>query len=391
MMRNLLLPILLSLGCGLDPAKIASHRVFVTDGTEFVAPTRIQFAVVGNTRGMHPAVDRGSLGHGDVTHQLVGDIIAATIMGGPKFVVLTGDMVRSSSSAEWADFDDRFVGLLAGATAPPARTTRIPVIAAAGDRDGAGDEAYTGLSAAFPGSGASIGHGRVATWSHFDIRSGEARWRFIILDSNKAAMGSRWREQLTWIPQAVQGQFSGIIVVVHDPALSLGGQDRGSENTRVLLQTLDRVAPMDSVKAVLSGGPRVSQAFLPEGALGMIHIGAGGGGAPAQDLLRTAQSSEGPPLKLASGFDKALLSRIGSWSSSPLDPKIVERAQASGAFEGTGGVFDAGDYPTYGWWRGEIEGASLRLTWRRWQPNGTFRDAWSITHTRATGWAEPGG
>ena len=278
MKRAILLFSLLTSACGLDPAKVANHRLFVADGTEIVAPTNIQFAIIGNTRGMHPAIDRGNLGRPGVTHQLVGDVIASSMTGGPDFAVLTGDLVRSSSNSEWSNFDTQFVGLIDGATAPPVRTQRIPVIAVAGDGDGAGDAAYAGLSAAFPGTGASIGHGRIASWSHFDIASGTAKWRFIVLDSNKAAIGSRWREQITWLPKAIAGKFDGIIVLIHEPAYSLGGNTRGSEATRELLTALDRIAPMESLKAVITAGPNVSQALLPEGPLGALHIGAGGGG-----------------------------------------------------------------------------------------------------------------
>ena len=190
MNRLVFLLLLACAGCGLDPAKVSNHRLFVSNATVFDAPTAIQFAMVGNTRGMSPTIDGGNLGHPQVTHQLVGDIIAASLTGGPDFAVLMGDVVRSSKTSEWALFDQQFVGLIDGASAPPVRTARIPVLAVAGDRDGAGDAAYAGLSAAFPGTGANIGHGRVATWSQFDLKSGEASWRFIILDSNKKALGS---------------------------------------------------------------------------------------------------------------------------------------------------------------------------------------------------------
>jgi hypothetical protein len=383
-----LIPLLtLLLGCGLDPAKIASHRLFVADGTEFVAQAPIQFAVVGNTRGMHPALDRGRLGHGEVSHQLVGDLIASTITGGPDFAILAGDVVRNSSTSEWADFDDRFIGLLDGASPAMARNQRIPVVAIAGDRDGAGDTSYTGLSAAFPGTGASIGHGRNATWSSFDIQHNQARWRFLMLDSNKDTLGSRWREQLNWIPSAVEGRTTGIIVIIHDPAFSLGGKSQGSPHTQELLELLDRTAPMDSIKAVISAGPSVSQALLPGGALGVLHIGAGGGGAPAEDLHRAA--AQGGTLTLASGFDKALLAQLSTWRApDPLEPATIDRARSSGEYSDIPGVYDAGAYPTYGWWLGQIEGERLSLSWRRWQPDGTFKTVWKISHTRATGWAD---
>ena len=65
---------------------------------------------------------------------------------------------------------------------------------------------------------------------------------------------------------------------------------------------------------------------------------------------------------------------------------MIERATSTGAYKGYPAVYDGGVYPTYGWWLGEIEGATIRLTWRRWQPDGTFQDTWRAEFTRATGW-----
>ncbi len=386
-MKRLVLPLafLLLGACGLDPSKIASHRLFVTDSTEFDADGAIQFAVLGNTRGMHPVLDGSALGHGDVTHAMVGDVIASVATGGPKFAVFTGDLVRSSSNAEWSAFDEQFVGLLDGASTPVAPTKRIPAIAVAGDRDGAGDAGYRGLDGSFPGTGASIGHGRIATWSKFDVRTKDARWRFVVLDSAKKTMGSRWREQLAWIPGAVVGQFAGIVVLVHDPAVSLAGSRGGSEATKELLAVLERTAPMDSVKAVVFAGPAASQAILPEGKFGAIHIGAGGGGAPADDLHRVGTGPS--PARLVPGLDNVLQAGLRTWGGAKEIPaRAIERATSTGAFKGTPGVYDAGNYPTYGWWKGGLDGETLSMAWRRWQPDGTFKTVWTATYTRKTGW-----
>ena len=121
----------------------------------------------------------------------------------------------------------------------------------------------------------------------------------------------------------------------------------------------------------------------------MSSLGAGGGGAPATDLHRRATTGEGTPLALVKGFDAALQEGLSGWpGETPLSARNYERATSSGAFKGTAGVYDAGEYPTYGWWRGEIDGASLKFTWRRWQLDGTFKDTWSIGFTRQTGWKE---
>jgi hypothetical protein len=369
----------------LDVERIPGHRLIATDGTQFVSETTVRFAVVGNTRDRHPMLDRGREGHGDVIRDVVADITAMALTQGLTFAVLTGDMVRSSSVAEWVALDKRFVGLLDGQTAAPRPISRIPVLAVAGDRDGSGDPTYKGLEAAFPGTGAAIGYGRVATWSAFDIRSNDGRWRVVVLDSGKDVLGTRWREQLAWIPGAVSGEYNGILLFVHDPVVNLAGKREGNAATAELLAAVDQATGMLAVKAVFFAGPAASQAILPEGHFGPLHVGTGGGGAPAQDLYR--RGPNGSPHTLAPGLGQALLDRLQTWAAAdPITDKMRDRARATGNFKGTDGVFEARLFPTYGWWQVELDGGRVRVTFRMRQPDGTFKNTWSAAHERTTGW-----
>ena len=57
----------------------------------------------------------------------------------------------------------------------------------------------------------------------------------IVLDSNKDRLGSRWNEQLYWIPEATEGRFDHVLVFMHDPVVHLPGDGTG----RVFYQFYD--------------------------------------------------------------------------------------------------------------------------------------------------------
>ena len=377
-----------ALSCGVDPKKIRGHRLYADDRASVQANGPVSFAIVGNTRGAHPLMDKGRFVHEDVTSAIVGDMTAVTLTGGIAFCLLTGDLVRWSSTAEWGIFDEVFASLFDGETPATHRGARIPAVVVAGDRERERDPTYRGLDGSFPGTGASIGFGRVATWMAFDVASREVVWRFIVLDSGKQALGSRWNEQLSWIPTAVAGEYTGIIVLVHDPVVNLAGDQRQSEDTAELLAKIEEYTAMLMVKAVISAGPNASQAFLPEGGFGALHILAGGGGAPARDLHRRRPAANGAePLALAPSFDKSLLGAFDKWSPpDPVPDKVIDRAKALGAFKGTVGIIDGPHLPTYGWWRATVDGPLMRMSWRMWQPDGTFVEPWAMVFTPKTGW-----
>ncbi len=367
--------------------KIAGHRLAATSGGALAIDGPARFGVVGNTRDRLVLLDKGRDGHGEPRRDVVGDITAIALTQGLNFLVLTGDMVRSGTPLEWGHMDAQFAGLLDGETPPKKPVQRIPSIAVAGDREGAGDEAYASLEGAFPGTGAPIGYGRVATWSWFDVVTGGVPWRMVVLDSAKKTMGPRWREQLAWIPEAVSGDVAGILVFIHQPASNLADGQEGSEATQELLEAISQHTGMLAVKAVFFAGPSASQVLLPGGHFGALHIGTGGGGAPAADLFRTGRDNSGAALSLVPSFDKALLSALQTWrAEDPITPRTLERASATGKFEGTAGVFEARQFPTYGWWAVELADKTMKVVFRMRQPDGTFKNMWAAKYDRSTGW-----
>jgi hypothetical protein len=367
--------------------KIAGHRLFAVNATEFVATGPVRFAVVGNTRGRVPALDKNREGHGEPTKDVVGDITLTALTTGLDFVALTGDQVRTSTVAEWSEMNQTFLGLLDGQTAPLRSIKRVPGLAVAGDRDGHGDTTYKGLEGAFPGTGVSIGFGRVATWSAFDVRSSDAVWRFIVLDSNKESLGPRWNEQLAWLPTVLSGPVTGILVFVHDPAVNLAGDRRVHGPTKELLDALEAQTSMLSIKAVFSAGPGASQAALPGGHFDALHVGTGGGGMAAQDLYRHTTTADGVRVPMAPGLGEALNQRLANWTATdPISDRTRAKAARSGNFKGTDGVFLAHYFPTYGWWKVVIDGGQLDVVFRMRQPDGTHTNTWSTRYKRSTGW-----
>ena len=132
-----------------------------------------------------------------------------------------------------------------------------------GDREGRLDIRYRGAEGAFPGTGAAIGFNRVGSWSAFDVETGDQTWRLLFLDSNKAKLGSRWREQLAWIPRALEGEMDGILLFMHEPLYDLGGSEPSMNRNGApheLLQLIEDHSSLTGLVAVFTGGSHTSQA-----------------------------------------------------------------------------------------------------------------------------------
>ncbi len=359
---------LLLSACGLDPAKVAPHALYADDGARVVHPGELRFAVVGNTAG------------DAMTDAVLADL--STRMGAePKlsFLALAGDVVDGSSNASWKGFDVAFGGLVA----KPEGGAGVPAVPVAGDGEGRGDPNYLGLAAAFPGLGADIGLGRVASWYAFDVVSAETTWRIFVLDGAKERLGSRWNEQLGWLGEVADGEYDGALVFLSQAPLSLAGplpDGAWAEAPSELIDTL--VADIDDtkLKAVFFASAPASQVLAPDGEYGALLIGAGGGGSPLQDLWRESpKPAEGnDPLTLESSFDGTLGAALNRWADGgTLDDKVVDMARGKGEFEGAPRRVQAAAVPTWGWWEATLDGPALSLRLHLYQPDGSFADAWS--------------
>jgi hypothetical protein len=371
------------------PAKtMATHRIAIDDGGELNLPDGMSFAVVGNTRPNSTLLDKGAVFDGSAAEGVIGDILAQGMLGNPlTFLVHTGDMVVSSSAGNWKKFDRQFVGLLDGSSPSPSAARRIPVIPVAGDRDCERDAECKSFASTFAGFGSPIGYGRVATWQSFDLVVGAGmRWRVLVLDSNRKGLGSRWNEQKAWVPTAVKGEYNGLLIFMHEPAFSSKPADV-DEDSQALLDLIAEHARLLSVKAVFSAGPHHSQAFAPEGGFGTMHVGTGGGGAPASDVPRGVSGGT-TDHSLENTFSKGLDGLVGAWRSHETPPadKIIDEAMGTGSYDGYPRRLDAGAFPTYGWWKVGVVSTGLELTWRARQPDGTFTPQASWVWSEADGW-----
>ena len=78
----------------------------------------------------------------------------------------------------------------------------------------------------------------MASWGYFDQVVSGVKWRFLVVDSNKEALGSRWREQLFWLPKAAAGDYEHLLVFMHDSRVTLATD--GEMNPDGPIPTLDR-------------------------------------------------------------------------------------------------------------------------------------------------------
>ncbi|MED5373509.1 MAG: hypothetical protein VX899_21000 [Myxococcota bacterium] len=385
---------LLSLAsCATAPEKIPDHTVYADEADALdVKGDTLTFAIVGNVRAPVPVLDKaGRKGPTEgVSEDLVQDLRRRVDRQQLDFVTLMGDNVRWSTTKEWKAFDSLWQEVLDGQTVPTTEGYRIPTLPVVGDVDRRGDGSLQGVYGAFPDIGVDIGHARVASWYAFDVRVDGVIWRFVVLDSNKEKLGSRWNEQLYWIPEATEGRFDHMLVFMHDPMYTLaqGTEPNADDAPRELIEAIeDTKTGLFKIRAVISAEPHASEVILPDGPGAAAHITAGGGGAPGETLDRYGNLGElGENVALDPLFDMALLEDFKAQAQAKEFPEdALEHATATGSWEGFTGAYDARYYPTYGYWMAELSGEQLELVYHHYA-DGSFEPLYGLTWTDAGRW-----
>lgn len=398
-------------------ARIQGHALYADDGAKVETTEPVHFAVVGNVRPALPLDKAAGRTGPAMPDAVVKDIAAHKELDA---VVLLGDVVTSGSIQAWRAFDRRFAGLLqkvkvtkapppapeehldlqgvvtVGAPPPEPTVTAIgdgrPAVPVAGDREARGDPRFKNWNAAFPNIGRFIGYNRVASWYRFDVvstSSGGQRfiWRFVVLDSGKARLGSRWKEQLNWIPTAVAGDYDAMVLLMHDSVIDLAGKklEMNPDGAPAeLVSAVDDAIGMLKLRAVFTAGHDASEAFLPDGPYGELYVVAGGGGAPTEDLRRWGpldQAGRDQDIHLESSFDLALLDAVDRWNRiAPLPESVLDEAKAMGSFKGFTGTYDGTQIPTTGWWKVSLDGPRMDVDFYLRRPaDGKFEHIYRAT------------
>lgn len=364
--------------CGIDPAKIPAAALYADDGV-VMEDSRLRLAIVGPTATTVGGVDDEAFG------LLLGDVETVAAAERVDGVLLTGGYVARSSTRDWTGFAERWSPLLKNDVLVDGE--RLPVLPMAGSTERIGDKKLTGYGAAFAGVGADIGFGRVASWAHVDLELGEkGRWRFVFLDTFADRLGSRWDEQLFWLPGVVSGtDFDHLIVVMPEAAHTLSEGQKGSEGAAELLKIIDTHADVMKLKAVITGGAGSNEALLPTGPFGELHVNAGASAIPPHTLLRK-RPVEGlsDELTLAPGLDGVLATQLPTFATKRgLSEAQVARLQ--GTEDEPAAIVGAG-MPALSWWKLEVQGTNARFTLRSQGADGAFADRWAATWTTRDGW-----
>ncbi|MDP6933341.1 MAG: hypothetical protein QGG40_10515, partial [Myxococcota bacterium] len=381
----LLLVVPLNLSCGIDPDKVAGHALLADDGDLLASEEPVSFAVVGNTRPARPLVEGSSVQAG-TDAQILADIAAqAQLSGGPSFLVHLGDGVRMGLTSEWRRFQTQFSTVLQESDTES--SSHLKAIPAMGNGERFLDRWYQGPGAAYPDFGADIGFNRVGSWFRFDVDVGRFRWRFVVLDSNKRALGSRWGEQLHWIPGAVQGDYDKLVLFFHDPLFDLGGDDLSMNRDGAPLELVEAVEDATRVLklvAVFAAGSATSQVLVPDGPFGTLHVGAGASGVLADDLRRWGSAEEAgrrQDVQLEPLFDVALQGALDQWHSiSPMPEPVLDEAKARGTFEGFTGVYSAKHFPVRGWWSVRLEDGRMAVSFRHLNGAGNLATIYTVSY-----------
>lgn len=384
-----------ALAFAFDTKKVPSQDLFLDDGQSKKYPSTVEFAVVGNVRpaktGEAEATKR--VATKGVTDAIVKDISATVQEGRTEFLVLLGNVVSGSSLPAWKGFTRQWVSLISGSE-PPEGLLRTRVLPVAGEDDGAGDDRYTGFGAAFPGVGADIGFNRVATWYHVDLEVGGHTWRLLTVDSNKAALGSRWEEQLAYVEKTIKesDEYDSLLVFTYHPLITLavGQKSNVGEGTSELLDMVEAESPVGALKAVFSGGSTTNEMYLPRGKFGEAFIVAGGGGAPADTVERWGHADAGgfQDVKLETTFDFALLREFErQFETRKCSTVAMDHAKSQESWKGFPGAYEASCMPLQGWWDVSLTGERMELTYRQLQPDSTLKPVYTAAYSgKKNGW-----
>jgi hypothetical protein len=372
---------------------IPTTDLYADDGQVKSYDEPIGFAVLGELRPPLPGEEtRGRVYDSRAAEEIAKDAGQAFNDGRADFAVLTGNLVRASSVPEWKAFSRAWGTVLGGSEVPEPGQVRVRSLPVAGTEDRQGDERLFGWGAAFPGVGADIGHNRVASWYAIDLVVKKHTWRVLALDTDKARLGSRWQEQLAWIPRAMEGKtYDGIIVLMHHPKFTLAvkGQPDEAGAPTELLDSVEDAARLGTLKLVISGHSGTNEAFLPGGRLGELYLGAGNSGGPAASLARwgAADRANTKDTKLETIFDLALMREFTRANEAkPFNPAVVEHARAEGSYKGFIGEYEAASFPVQGWWLVSINGPGMEVTFRLRLPEGGSRDVYTTEYVPKQGW-----
>jgi hypothetical protein len=380
--------------CAIDASKVPSHDVYGRAG-EPITARRASLAIVGTTR----SVAYGAQAEPSGPTQLIADLRSQSAVRGIDAIVLTGGFVRRSTSDEWTRFGKRWGDLLASSR-PSDNQARRPVLAMPGAGEVLGDKRLVAYGAAFPGIGQEIGHDRTASWGATDLTVGGATWRLLFLDTNQKALGSRWKEQLFWLPRAVsEGKYDRLIVFLPEPRVTLAEGATMNRNGAPgeLVEIIEEYAGLNKLTAVISNGPSTNELILPSGPFGEAYVVAGNGGLSGPTLMRAgpADAAGYKDVALEPMFDLALLKEFDRQAESQgFAETLIDKAKARGSWATYTPRFDGAAFPVQGWWILDLQGEAIRLTFRMRRPDGTFFDLYGIQRGARGGWVPaplPGG
>lgn len=386
-----------SLAFAFDTKKIPTQDLFLDDGQTKEFSSTVEFAVVGNVRGART-------GEAEATKRVavkgagaavIADVSKTIQEGRSEFMVLLGSMVPGSSAASWKAFCKQWVGVISGGEPPEEGKMRTRVLPVPGVDDADGDERYAGFGAAFPGVGADIGFNRVATWYHVDLKVGGHTWRLLTVDTNRAALGSRWEEQTAYLEKTLtedQDEYDSLLVFMYDPliTLGLGRKSNLDETPKELLDVIDGATKVGALKAVFASATASNEVFLPRGKFGELFVNAGGGGAPSDTIERWghADAAGFQDVKLETTFDFALLREFEKQAEARKCSAVaLDHAKSAESWKGFPGAYEASCMPLVGWWDVSLTGEKMQLNYRQLQPDNSLKPIYTADYSgKKNGW-----
>ena len=242
-------------------------------------------------------------------------------------IVLLGDIIQSTEEKAWSQ----------QLTVLSTQLNGLPMLVLPGSQE-YGQKELTTFGKSFGETKQQIGFNRTAGWQHLKIKDGKQRWTLLFLDSHKGKMGTKWKEQKRWLAKVLEGNTDEMVVFFVDSDVSL--QHRSKASSELMSQIYDATG-LSQVRLVVFSGEAQTQAILPQTTFDPLYLGCGGGGRKGKSLLRKNKEFSLHPM-----LDAFYLQAL---EDNDISEKTKDMAYSRGKFEGKKSIYDAKEFPTYGY------------------------------------------
>ena len=168
-----------------------------------------------------------------------------------------------------------------------------------------------------------------------------------------------------------------MVVFFVDSDISL--QNRSKASSELMSQIYDATG-LSQVRLVVFAGETQTQAILPQTSFDALYLGCGGGGRKAKSLHRKSKDISLHPM-----LDAFYLQAL---EDNNISEETKDMAYSRAKFEGKKAVYDAKEFPTYGYCSLQFDNG-LTVSQHHTLAGESAKQSLHLTYTKVKGWSFP--